>query len=157
MRLPVHIWIKEANANPTEIASYFLMLAQRLDEKPQKMRLIVESDVSVLLDFDPKDGNPVVVMGNQMHKFNIRHRWLPEHPIPLDFSNKKTVLLIDPIDSNRFRVFSRRRLTVPNWIYILFLLIATLSVITLHPIAIIGALILFITIISISILQHLKT
>ena len=83
MRLPVHIWIREENATPEELAGYFTELARRLDAHPQKMRLMIESSVPAVLDFDPADGEPVVSVGGRTHKFSLRHRWLPEHPVPL--------------------------------------------------------------------------
>ena len=136
MRLPVHVWIREANADPGEIAGYFRELAARLDGYPQKMRLTVESSVPVSLDFDPKDGNPVVAAGGGARKFDIRRRWLPEHPVPLEFGRRPTVLLIDPIDGNRFRVRSSRRISVPGWVCALLAVAATVAAITLHPAAI---------------------
>lgn len=133
MRLPVHIWIREENANPAEIAGYFTAIAQRLDERPQKMRLVVESSVIAVLDFDPKDGNPVVMVGGEVHKFDIRRRWLPEHPVPLEFGRRPVVLLFDPLDGNRFRVRSRRRIVFPGWLYAVFAVSASVSAVTLHP------------------------
>ena len=142
MRLPVHIWIREENASPAEIAGYFIAIAQRLDEKPQKMRLCVESFVPVMLDFDPRDGNPAVTVGSETHKFDIRHRWLPEHPVPLEFGGRPAVLLIDPADGNRFRVRSGRKKITPGWLYAAFAVSATVAVVTLHPAAIAATVVL---------------
>lgn len=137
MRLPVHIWIREENADPQEIAGYFVELARRLDERPRKMRLIVESTVPASLDFDPKDGNPVVSVCGEKCSFDIRRRWIPEHPVPLEFGKKPTSLLIDPVDGNRFRVRSGHRIVLPGWAYAIFAASATLTVLTLHPAAIV--------------------
>ncbi len=136
MRLPVHIWIREENASPHEIAGYLIELARRLDERPQKMRLFVESSVPVYLDFDSKDGNPVVMVGDSTYKFDIRHRWLAEHPVPLKFEKHRVVLLIDPIDGNRFRVKTGRNLLISSWAYAFFSLLAVVMVMTFHPAAI---------------------
>ena len=136
MRLPVHIWIREVNASPAEIAGYFIEIAQRLDERPQKMRLVVESSVPAILDIDPMYGNPVVSVGDEAYRFDIRRRWLPEHPIPVVFGQQPVVLLIDPIEGNRFRVRSRCGIFLPVWSYAIFAVSATVSVITLHPVAI---------------------
>jgi hypothetical protein len=140
-RLPVHIWIRPENADPATISGYFLEIARRLDECPRRMRLIVESSVSVSLDFDPKDGNPVISVDGALRKFDIRHRWLAEHPVPLNFGARPVVLLIDPIDGNRFRVYSMRRTCLPRWIYALLSASATVAVLTFHPVAIAAALI----------------
>lgn len=137
MRLPVHIWIREENADPQEIAGYFVELARRLDERPRKMRLIVESTVPASLDLDPKDGNPVVSVCGEKCSFDIRRRWIPEHPVPLEFGKKPTSLLIDPVDGNRFRVRSGRRIVLPGRAYAIFAASATLTVLTLHPVAIV--------------------
>ena len=156
MRLPVHIWIREENATPEELAGYFTELARRLDAYPQKMRLMIESSVPAILDFDPSDGDPVVSVGGRTQKFCLRHRWLPEHPVPLELGpvpqsvKRCVVLLIDPIDGNRFRVRSRRVLRVPRSFYALFAVVAVTTVITLHPLALIVSVLLLIGLIVIS-------
>ena len=217
MRLPVHIWIREENATPEELAGYFTELARRLDAHPQKMRLMIESSVPAVLDFDPADGEPVVSVGGRTQKFSLRHRWLPEHPVPLllgpvptstaassgsvpnedsgpfpisaaasagsvpvsstsfagsvpmgdsgsvpnvtgrisefigrFFTKKVVVLLIDPIEGNRFRVRSRRVVRVPRSLYALFAVVAVAAVITFHPLALTLAALLMIALIAMS-------
>ena len=212
MRLPVHIWIREENATPEELAGYFTELARRLDAHPQKMRLMIESSVPAVLDFDPADGEPIVSVGDRSHKFSLRHRWLPEHPVPLllgphtvpdspskiegvaggrgsmtgsvpvvsgsvpnalpgsagsvpnskkflsrifgrIFQKKCVVLLIDPIEGNRFRVRSRRVLRVPRSLYALFALVAVAAVVTLHPLALTLSALLLIGLVVLSLLS----
>ena len=206
MRLPVHIWIREENATPEELAGYFTELARRLDAHPQKMRLMIESSVPAVLDFDPADGEPVVSVGGRTQKFSLRHRWLPEHPVPLPlgsvptsaaassgsvpigdsgsvpisavgsvpisaaasagsvpnvmgriseffgryFRKKSVVLLIDPIEGNRFRVRSRRVVRVPRSFYALCAVVAVAAVITLHPLALTLSALLLIALLVIS-------
>ena len=191
MRLPVHIWIREENATPEELAGYFTEIARRLDAHPQKMRLMIESSVPAVLDFDPSDGEPVVSVGGRTHKFSLRHRWLPEHPVPLllgsvpnglplsagsvpmtpvpvsegsvpkdvkffsrffgrIFPKKCVVLLIDPVEDNRFRVRSRRVLRVPRSLYALFAILAVAAVVTLHPLALTLSVLLLIGLVVIS-------
>lgn len=191
MRLPVHIWIREENATPEELAGYFTEIARHLDAHPQKMRLMIESSVPAVLDFDPVDGEPVVSVGGLTQKFCLRHRWLPEHPVPLPlgpvpisagsvpvsvsgsvpmtpsgsvpnaakgfsrlfgriYKKKCVVLLIDPIEGNRFRVRSRRVLRVPRSLYALFAVIAVAAVITLHPLALTLSALLLIGLVVIS-------
>ena len=156
MRLPVHIWIREENASPAEIAGYFIAIAQRLDERPQKMRLYVESFVPVMLDFDPQDGNPSVTVDSETHKFDIRHRWLPEHPVPLEFGRRPIVLLIDPIDGNRFRVRNGRRIFLPEWMYVAFAVSATVSTVTFHPVAFAMTILIAISMLTRSFLSKYK-
>ena len=148
MRLPVHIWIREENASSKEIAGYFVELARRLDAKPQRMRLVIESTVPVSIDFAPSDGNPVVSVGDETTRFDIRRRWIPEHPVPLNLGpdpmlegavaikRRRTVLLIDPVDGNRFRVRDRHEVAATGgWAYALFALAAVAFAVTLHPVA----------------------
>jgi len=142
MRLPVHIWIREENADPQEVAGYFVELARRLDERPRKMRLIVESTVPASLDFDPKDGNPVVSVCGERCGFDIRRRWIPEHPVPLEFGSRPAVLLVDPVEGNRFRVRSGRKIALPGWTYAVLAASATLTALTLHPAAIVLTLVI---------------
>ena len=156
MRLPVHIWIREENASPAEIAGYFASIARRLDEQPQKMRLMVDSSVSVVLDFDPKDGNPVVSAGGESHRFSLRRRWLPEHPVPMEFGRRQTVLLIDPVDGNRCRVRQGRRIILPEWMYAAFAVSATVSAVTLHPAAFALTILFAVSILALSLLEKLK-
>lgn len=152
MRLPVHIWIREVNASPAEIVGYFTELARHLDKKPQKMRLLIESTVSVTLDFDPSDGHPTVTVSGETVKFNLRHRWIPEHAVPLELGPvatrrmKRTTLLIDPVDGNRFRVRAGRVSAVPDWMYALAAVVGTVAAITLHPVALVVAGLLFLLI-----------
>ena len=214
MRLPVHIWIREENATPEELAGYFTEIARRLDAHPQKMRLRIESSVPAILDFDPSDGEPVVSVCGRTHKFSLRHRWLPEHPVPLllgphtvpdspskiegvaggrgsmtgsvpdfagsvpvapvpvapsgsvpkdvkflsrifgrIFQKRCVVLLVDPIEGNRFRVRSRRVLRVPRSLYALFALVAVAAVVTLHPLALILSALLLIGLVVLSLLS----
>lgn len=136
MRLPVHIWIREENACPREIAGYFTELARTLDEHPRKMRLVIESSVPVTLDFDPSDGNPVVCSRGETFRFGIRRRWLPEHPVPLEFGKGPVVLFVDPVDGNRFRVRAGRRYSLPWWVYPLAAVSGVVAAVTLHPAAI---------------------
>ena len=139
VRLPVHIWIREENACPREVAGYFVQLAEKLDERPRKMRLYVESSVPAFLDFDPADGNPSVCVAGETHHFDIRRRWLPEHPVPLVFGPEPTVLLVDPVDGNRFRVRSGRSFRLPWWAYPLFSAVGAIAAVTLHPVAVASA------------------
>ena len=149
MRLPVHIWIREENSGAAEVAGYIVELARRLDERPERMKLVVESSVPVSIDFDPSDGHPVVETPQGRARAEIRRRWIPEHDVPLAVGpsvrpdgharsgrNGRIVLLVDPVDGNRFRVRRRIRPDASKWLYPLFACSATLAVVTLDPFAI---------------------
>ena len=149
MRKPVHIWIREENADARELAGYFVEIARRLDENPVKMRLVVESTVPASLDIDPKDGCMVALAGDGKKRFQIRGRWIPEHPVPLDFGpdasgkRRRTVLLIDPAENNRFHVRSSRTVGLTAWFYGSLAVVAVVAVVTLNPAAIIAVSALF--------------
>ena len=148
MRKPVHIWIREENADARELAGYFVEIARRLDENPVKMRLVVESTVPASLDIDPKDGCMVALAGDGKKRFQIRGRWIPEHPVPLDFGpdargkRRRTVLLIDPAENNRFHVRSSRNIAFRTELFGLLALLAVVAVATLHPAAIMSVAVL---------------
>ena len=154
MRLPVHIWIREENASSEEFAGYFIELARRLDACPRKMRLVVESTVPASLDFDPADGNLVACVCGRAAKFDLRHRWLPEHPVPLEFGRRPTVLLVDPAEGNRFRVRSRRAFPLPRWAFAVLAASASVAAVTLHPAAISAAVVILAAILAAAVLYR---
>ena len=101
MRQAVHIWIREENADPDELAGYILELARELDAHPRKMRLVIESSVPAALDIDPASGDLVATVKGQSKTFCVRRRWLPEHPVPLVLGSGagrcRTRLLIEAV------------------------------------------------------------
>ncbi len=145
MRLPVHIWISERNADPGELAGYFVEIARRMDGSPERMCLVVESSVPASLDVDPADGLLVARIAGGERRFSLRGRWLPEHPVPLELGPgpggraRKTVLLVDPTCGNRFRVRSCRAFGIPPWAYAAFAALASLAAVTLGAVAIVLA------------------
>lgn len=142
MRLPVHVWITERNAEPDELAGYLVEIARRMDEVPRRMCVVVESSVQASLDVDPSDGNLVVKVAGAEKRFSLRRRWLPEHPVPLEFGPphgariRRTVLLADPTGGNRFRVRSCRAFSFPAWVYALLAASASVAVVTFNGIAV---------------------
>ena len=107
---------------------------------------MVESMVPVSLDFDPADAHPAVTVGGETVKFQLRHRWIPEHDVPLVMGPvpmqqgsvptqrmKRTFLLIDPVDGNRFRVTDRLACRVPPAVYFALSLMAVVGVLLFSP------------------------
>lgn len=141
MRLPVHVWITERNAEPEELAGYLAEIARRMDESPRRMCIVVESSVQASLDVDPSDGCLVAKVAGVEKRFSLRRRWLPEHPVPLEFGpshgakSRKTVLLVDPTSGNRFRVWPCRAFVFPSWAYALLAVVASVAAVTLNGIA----------------------
>lgn len=105
------------------------------------MCLVVEANVPSGLDIDPTDGNLVVSAAGESAKLSLRRRWIPEHPVPMVFGQsagcvRRTVLLIDPVDGNRFRVRQCRAQSPPRWAYAVFAAVATLAAVTLNAVAV---------------------
>ncbi len=105
------------------------------------MCLVVEADVPSGLDIDPSDGNLVVSAAGESAKLSLRRRWIPEHPVPMEFGQsaggvRRTVLLIDPVDGNRFRVRQCRAPSPPRWAYAALAAVATLAAVTLNAVAV---------------------
>jgi len=121
-RLPVTITADPDDPRPTQLADCFSQVAQRLDERPQRMALVVDArnrlGRSAVLDFAP-DGTMVVsVDGHRPKRFSLRRRWIAEHPVPLVLwspgrPKRLCRLFIDPVDANRFRVTERPRARFP--------------------------------------------
>ncbi len=111
VRQPAHLYLG-AETTPAELAEWFREIARELDARPRRLNLVVHGaeGVDAWLDFDPADGEMVArVDGCGDEKFSLRRRWLPEHPVPLRLSRASAAgemrtLLVDPIDTNRFRV-----------------------------------------------------
>ncbi len=139
--LPVRIVVDPDDPRPAAIAGYLAEVACRLDERPERMRLMIEAanagDRAVALDFTPEGEMVVSVEGHRPKKMNLRRRWIPEHPVPLVLwsrrRRRKTRLYIDPVDANRFRVMSSVPQTVPAWLYVACSLVATAGAILVSP------------------------
>ena len=103
-RLPVTVTASE-RATAAEIAAYLAQIAARLDERPEPMRIVFTVPPGTQLDLR-KDGRFVVrVPGSRPKTLDLRRRWIADHPVPLALHH--AVLYADPVDANRFRVFSR--------------------------------------------------
>ena len=139
--LPVRIVADPDDPHPSAIAGYLAEVARRLDERPERMRLSIETTNSsghtVMLDFTPMGEMVVSVEGYRPKKMNLRHRWIPEHPVPLVLwsrrQRRKVRLYIDPVDGNRFRVMSSLPQAVPAGLYVACSLAATVGAIFVSP------------------------
>ena len=139
--LPVRIVVDPDDPTPAAIAGYLAEVACRLDERPERMRLVIEAsnagDRAISLDFTPTGEMVVAVEGHRPKKMDLRHRWIPEHPVPLVLwarrQRRKTLLYIDPVDANRFRVMSAVPCSVPALLYVAGTLLATVGAILVSP------------------------
>ena len=102
-KLPVSITIDPEDPRPKDIAEYFAAVARRLDEHPEPMRLVVEAPRGVVMDIDREGRLVFKVPGRRPVPLDIRRRWIADHPVPLDLGGR-TVLIVKPVDANRFRV-----------------------------------------------------
>ncbi len=101
--LPVSIVVDPDDPQPKDIAGYFAAVARRLDERPEPMRLTIEAPRGTEMDIDREGRLVFRVPGRRPAPLDIRRRWIAEHPVPLDLGGG-AVLLITPVDANRFRV-----------------------------------------------------
>ena len=91
-------------------------------------------------------------------------RWKAPQPVvpwdgvrdALEFGPSPVVLLIDPIDGNRFRVCSGRMIHLPNWSYALLSAAATLAAVTLHPAAVVATLLVSGAMVAVAVRKRLR-
>ena len=139
--LPVRIVVDPDAPTPSAIAGYLAEVACRLDERPERMRLVVEAanagDRAISLDFTPEGEMVVSVEGHRSKKMDLRRRWIPEHPVPLVLwarrQRRKVRLYIDPVDANRFRVMSAVPCRASAGLYVACSLLATAGAILAAP------------------------
>lgn len=139
--LPVRIVVDPDDPTPAAIAGYLAEVACRLDERPERMRLVIEAananDRAIALDFTPEGEMVVSVEGHRSKKMDLRRRWIPEHPVPLVLwarrQRRKIRLYVDPVDANRFRVMSVVPHPVPTWLYVACSFLATVGAISVSP------------------------
>ncbi len=133
--LPVRIKVDPDAPSAEDIAGYFATLAQRLDERPERMSLIIDGRTAdrraIALDFLQDGSMRIDVEGDSPKRLNLRRRWIPDHDVPLDLRSCR--LWIEPVDANRFRVMDALPFRVNPAIYVLCSLLATVGVVCLSP------------------------
>lgn len=143
--LPVRITVDPAAPSAAALASYLAEVAARLDERPERMRLVIDAfnyaDKEMALDWDRDRKIVVCVEGESAFILDLRNRWIPDHPVPLSLrprsflSRRKgvRVLYIDPVDANRFRVLSSPDFHVASSVFFLCMILATLACVFVVP------------------------
>ena len=101
--LPVRITIDPDDPRPKDIADYFSAVARRLDERPERMRVMIAAPDGVVLDMDVSGRLVFRVKGHRPAMLDVRRRWIADHPVPLELGGT-TMLVVRPVDANRFRV-----------------------------------------------------
>ena len=139
--LPVRIKVDPDAPSADAIAGYFAAVARRLDERPERMGVVIDGRTAdrraISLDFTPDGFMCVTVEGEEPKKFGLRNRWIPDHPVPLNLSSCR--LWIEPVDANRFRVMDALPFRVPPAIYAMCSLLAAIGVVCVLPECIAGA------------------
>ncbi len=133
--LPARITVDPDHPSADALAEYFATVARRLDERPERMRLVIDGRTTarraLTLDFRPDGAMCAWVEGDEPKRFSLRRRWIPDHPVPLDL--RACRLWIEPVDANRFRVMDRVPFRVPGGVYALCALLATAGAVWLAP------------------------
>lgn len=133
--LPVRVVVDPENPRPEDTAGYLAEIAQRLDERPERMRVVFDGrngqNRAILLDVGEDRTLRVSVDGRRPKRVDLRGRWIADHPVPL--SLKRAVLYVEPVDANRFRVMTSIPFSVPTVLYVLCSLVATWGLVRLSP------------------------
>ena len=133
--LPARITVDPDAPSAAVLAEYFATVARRLDECPERMRLVIDGRTAahrvLTLDFLPDGEMCACVEGEKPVRFSLRRRWIPDHPVPLDL--RACRLWIEPVEANRFRVMDHVPFCVPGGVYALCALLAAASAVWLVP------------------------
>ena len=133
--LPARITVDPNHPSADALAEYFATVAQRLDERPERMRLVIDGRTAahraLTLDFLPDGAMSACVEGEPPKLFSLRRRWIPDHPVPLDL--RACRLWIEPVEANRFRVMGHVPFRVSWAVYALCTLLATVGAVWLAP------------------------
>ena len=91
-----------SGTTPEEYRDFFAAVFADLDANPRKSGVrFAAADLTI----DVVCGNPVFTVGGRSVKADFRGRWLPEHPVPLDFSGGSVhTLRFLPTTGNRLKV-----------------------------------------------------
>ena len=133
--LPARITVDPDAPSAAALVEYFATVARRLDECPERMRLVIDGRTAarraLTLDFLPDGEMCACVEGEPPKRFSLRRRWIPDHPVPLDL--RACRLWIEPVEANRFRVMDRVPFRVPGGVYAVCALLAVVSAVWLVP------------------------
>ena len=145
-RLPVTVTVDADNPRPADVARYFAEIAARLDEHPERMRVVVDAPEGMSLDLEPDGRMAIRMPGRRAFRFDLRRRWIADHPVPFHLgpggtsrferifrSRRLPVLYVDPVDANRFRVTDRLPFAVPLAASVLLSLMAALAAVLVSP------------------------
>lgn len=133
--LPVRVVVDPEDPDPDDIAGYLAEIARRLDERPERMRVVFDGrnaqKRAISLDVASDRTLRVGVDGHRPKRVDLRGRWIADHPVPS--SLRRAVFYIDPVDGNRFRVMTTIPFSVPSALYMACSLAATWGMVRLSP------------------------
>lgn len=132
-RLPVTVTVDADAPRPKDVAGYLAEIAVRLDERPERMRVVFDAPPGIELDLEPDGRLAVRVEGRRAYRLDLRRRWIADHPVPLPLGSSGPVLYIDPVDKGRFRVSDRRPGHVPRAAAWILCLVAIAAAIMFSP------------------------
>ena len=152
-RLPVTVTVDADDPRPGDVARYLAEIAARLDANPERMRIVVDAPEGMSLDIEPDGRMAVRMPGRRTCRFDLRRRWIADHPVPLPLGHgapsrlagmfrrrRHPVFYVDPVDGNRFRVTDRLPFAVPIAACALLSLMAALAVVLVSPSLLAGVL-----------------
>lgn len=133
--LPVSVVVDADDPRPEALAGYLAEIARRLDERPERMRLVFDGRTrerrALALDLLPDGALRVSVEGRRPKRVDLRGRWIADHPVPL--SLRRARLYVEPVDANRFRVRAAVPFAAPPALDVLCSLVATAGLVALVP------------------------
>lgn len=136
--LPVRIVVDPENPDPNEFASYLAQVASRLDEHPERMRIVIETsnvyNKAFRVDWGRNREMSVELEKTTSAALNLRGRWIPDHPVPLVLKpHGRCILYVDPVDANRFRVMTSPSFGWSGLIDIFSMICATIAIVYVLP------------------------
>lgn len=108
--LPVTVRLDPDDPSPEHFAECLAQVAARLDERPERMRLVIsgaaKGGLPVVMDsVDSGAAFRIACGAHRPRRLDLRRRWIAEHPLPLVIRpGRPTVLYVTPAGGNRFRV-----------------------------------------------------
>ncbi len=133
--LPVRVVVDPDDPTPEAICGYLAEIARRLDERPERMRIVFDGRTSgrraIALDVESDRALRISVAGHRPKRVDLRGRWIADHPVPLSLA--RAVLYVEPVDANRFRVMRGIPFEVSPLVYVLCSVLATVGLVRLSP------------------------
>lgn len=133
--MPVRV-VTDETVSAADMAAYLAEVARHLDAHPQRLRVDVRhmgrTGGGWTLDVTPARNMVVRRADGDVQTFDVRGRWIPDHPVPLRIGRRMR-LYVEPVDGNRFRVRTAPPFVVPPWVWLVCSVAAAVGVVTLSP------------------------